>query len=201
MATETRKDGPRSGNRRYRLNVDQFVRSIEVGVFPEGPRLELLGGILVTPAIETLPNDYVVGALGEDLRKLVPAEWLVREQKALTLGRYSRPVPDLAIVRAPRSLYGRRAPTEQETALIVEVGGASYRVDRGLKWRLAASAAIPCYWIANLAGRQIEVYSDPTGRGRSASYRQASTFGPDAKVPLIIEGREFGLLAVREIFL
>jgi Uma2 family endonuclease len=201
MATETKKDEARAVRKLYRLSVPQFLASIQIGVFPHGPRLELLAGLLVAQLSRTDPHDYVVGALGDELRRIVPGGWFVREEKAVTLGRYSRPVPDLAIVKAPRSLYARRAPTEQETALIVEVSESTYRLERGLKWRLYASAGVPCYWIINLHERQIEVYRNPEGKGRAASYRECTAFQPGDEVPVFINGQDVGRVPFREILL
>jgi Uma2 family endonuclease len=197
MATESKQ--PRAGHRLYRLTVPQFLSMIEIGVFPEGPRVELLGGVLIAQTIKTDPHDFAVDLIGEKLRGIVPGDRIVREEKALTLGPYSRATPDLAVVRGPRSLYGGRAPTAEESALIVEVAEPKEALARGLRWRLHASARIPVYWIVNLGDRRIEVYRDPAGRGRSASYRQADTFGPEAEVPVVIDGREVGRLAVAEI--
>ena len=199
MAAETKKD--ESGIRRklYRLNVQQFLRSIEAGVFPQGPRMELLRGIPVAQLIKTDLHDSTVAAFGDALRRTVSGEWSVREEKSLELGRYSRVVPDLAISRGPRAVHARRAPTERETALIVEVSDTSYRLDRGRKWRIYASAGVAWYGIANLAERRVEVYRAPEGRGRSASYREAVNLGPDDDVPVVFDGREVGRLAVRDI--
>ena len=199
MATETTKDEGKARRRLYRLSVDQFLTSIRIGVFPHGPRLELLAGILVAQLTRTDPHDFVVDAIGDELRRIVPGDWSVREEKSLTLGRYSRPTPDLSIVKAPRSLYAQRAPTEKETALVVEVSESTYRLDRGLKWRLYASAGIPFYWVVNLAGRQIEICSNPAGRGRTAAYLQSATFGPDDKVPILIGGLEAGQIVVKDL--
>jgi Uma2 family endonuclease len=201
MATETKKDEVKAFRKLYRLNVEQFLASIKIGVFPHGPRLELLAGLLVAQLSRTDPHDFVVGAVGEELRKIVPSGWFVREEKAVTLGRFSRPIPDLAVVKAPRALYVQRAPTELETALIVEVGESNYRLDRGLKWRLYASAGIPCYWIINLHEPQIEVYRNPEGKGRSASYRDCSTFRPGDEVPLFVDGQDVGRVPFCEILL
>jgi Uma2 family endonuclease len=199
MATETKKDEGKAVRKLYRLSVQQFLASIRIGVFPDGPRLELLAGLLVAQLTRTDSHDFAVGALGDGLRRIVPDGLYVREEKAVTLGRYSRPIPDLAIVISPRSSYAHRSPTEQETALIVEVSESTYRLERGLKWRLYASARIPCYWIVNLDQRQIEVYRNPEGKGRSATYRECTTFRPGDEVPLFIDGREFVRVPFREI--
>src|SRR4051812_26548882 len=103
MATETGTDQARAGRKLYRLTVEQYLRSIEVGVFPAGPRLELLSGIMVAQLIRSVGHDFTTDVIGDALRRAVAEGWVVREEKALDLGRYSRVLPDLVIVRGPRS--------------------------------------------------------------------------------------------------
>jgi Uma2 family endonuclease len=145
------------------------------------------------------PHDYSLGAVAEELRRLTPTDWILREDKSLQLGRYSRPEPDVAIVRGPRRQYHNRTPHARETALVVEVSQSTYNYDRGEKWRAYAAARIPIYWIVNLEKSQIEVYRDPAGRGKNASYRQSEIFGIDHEVPVIIDGQDIGRIVVKEI--
>jgi Uma2 family endonuclease len=199
MATETRKDRAASGNRPYRLNVDQFVRSIEAGVFPPDARVELLDGILVEQMTKFAPHNYTARQLGLLLRGVLPAAWILSEEKSLVLGRYWRPEPDIAIIRGPNSLYRSRDPKASDAGLLIEVAESTYDYDRGEKWRAYAAARIPVYSIINLPDRRVEVYTDPAGRGRSASYRKSSAFGPEDEIPVVIDGAEIGRLAVRDI--
>jgi Uma2 family endonuclease len=199
MATETRKDEPRRGNRRNRLNVDQFVRSIEAGVFPPDARVELLDGNVVQQMTKFAPHNYTARQAGLLLKGLLPATWLISEEKSLVLGRYWRPEPDIAVIRGPNSLYRARDPKAADVGLLIEVAESTYAMDRGEKWRAYAAARIRVYWIINLPQCQIEVYSDPVGRGKSASYREAASFGPDDEIPVVIDGQEVGRLAVRDV--
>jgi len=199
MATDTRPTATERGWKPYLLTVDQFLAMIAANIFPDNANVELLGGILVETMTKGTPHDYTLGAACEELRRMIPGGWLLREDKSLQLGPRSRPEPDIAIVRGPRAQYSRRTPNATETTLVVEVTESSYAYDRGEKWRRYAAARIPIYWIINLARSQVEVYRDPAGRGRSAAYRQAETFGIDATVPVVIDGREVGRVTVRDI--
>ncbi len=183
----------------YRLDVGQFLKMIEAGVFPRDAHVELLGGRLLRMMTKGDPHDSTVDTLGEGLRAIVPAGWIVREDKSLQLNARSRPEPDLAIVRGPRSQFQNRTPQASEAAVVVEVADSSYAYDRGLKWRGYASAGIPAYWIVNLPKRQVEVYTNPTGRGQKASYQDQAIFDVRASVPLIVMGSQVGQVAVRDI--
>jgi hypothetical protein len=83
--------------------------------------------------------------------------------------------------------------------LVVEVAESTYSYDRGEKWRAYAAARIPIYWVVNLDESRIEVYTDPIGRGKKASYRQSAIFGADAEVSVVIDGRDVGRIVVKEI--
>ncbi len=76
---------------------------------------------------------------------------------------------------------------------------ATLRRDRTLKLRIYARASVPVYWIVNLIDRQIEVYTDPTGPAEQPSYGQHRDYGPADDAPLVLDGREVGRVAVREV--
>jgi hypothetical protein len=78
----------------------------------------------------------------------------------------------------------------------VEVADSSLRRDRDLKKRIYARAAIPSYWIVNLADRRIEVYTAPSGPGASPDYAERADYAAEDAVPVVIEGREVGRVAV-----
>jgi Uma2 family endonuclease len=189
----------KSGLVPYRLTVRQFKRMIDARIFSDDERVELLGGVLVDSMTKNDPHNFTVGELGEALRVIVKRERVVREEKSIVLGRYSRPEPDLAIARGPRSRYRVVSPTPLDLELLIDVADTTYAIDRGKKWTQYAASRIPVYWIVNLPERRVEVYSEPSGRGKAASYQSTVMYGPDDKVPVVLQGRELGQLKVREI--
>ena len=202
MATEvttTQDPAKEAGWKPYRLSVRQFLAMIDAGIFPDDARIELLGGFLADQMTKYPPHNFVVGRLGRILGRILPAPWFVGEEKPVKLGRLWYPEPDIAVVRGPDDLFEKRAPQAADLGLLIEVADSSYPLDRGLKWRRYASARIALYWIVNIPDRRVEVYRDPSGRGRSAGYRQANTFGEGDEVPVVIEGQEIGRIAVGQI--
>ncbi len=197
MATETQ--AVPAGVKPYRLSFRQYFAMIGAGVFPDDARVELLGGVLVRKMTRYPPHAYCVLQLATLSRGLVPAPWLVSEEKPVELGRYWCLEPDIAVVRGPSSLFRARFMAVGDLGFLAEVSESSHAQDRGLKWRGYASARVPIYWIVNLPKRQVEVYRDPAGRGRKAAYRSAEVFGVDATVPVVIGGHEVGRVAVRDI--
>jgi len=195
--TETRAD--ESGIVPYRLTVTQFLKMIDAGVFPDGAHVELLGGQLVDKMVKKNPHNYAVAWLGDRLRGWLPKGYFVREEKSYLHGRYDRPEPDLAVVRGDLEDYRHREPRPKDIALLIEVADASYAKDRGAKWWRYASAGIPVYVIVNLKKEQVEVCSDPAGRGESAVYRTITLYGSSDRFPVVVDGREFGRIAVKDL--
>lgn len=198
MATDTQiTTEPRI--RLYRLDVDQLFRMIDAGVFARDNRAELLGGLLVRKMTKYPPHNFTIGRTGNLLRALLPADWAVREEKAALLNRFWRPEPDLAVVRGPDDRYRKADPAPADIALLIEVADSTYRMDRGAKWRQYAACGVAVYWIINLAGRSIEVYSQPSGKGKSAGYGESQVYSIEDALPVWIEGQAIGTLAVKDL--
>jgi Uma2 family endonuclease len=183
----------------HRVTVKEYLKMIVAGVIPHDARVELLDGAVVDQMTKYAPHTFAVSETVEILRRILPVEWVVREEKPLILGRSWRPEPDVAVVRGPKRVYRSRDPEVPDVHLLVEVADSSYATDRGEKWRAYAAARIPIYWIVNLNQARIEVYNDPIGRGKKASYRQATIFGIDDEVPIVVDGQEVGRIAVKDV--
>jgi Uma2 family endonuclease len=196
VATQTTRTA--SGLVPYRLTVRQFLKMIEVNIFPEGHRVELLGGILSMMTTND-PHDFAVDGLADLLNPLLPAGWTLREEKSVQLGRSWRPQPEIAVLKSPRRAFASRAPRPTDIALLVEVADTSYVADSGIKLRRYAHVRVPNYWIVNLERRQVEVYSDPQGRHGKACYRKIELYPEDTDLPVIIEGKDLGRIPVKDI--
>jgi Uma2 family endonuclease len=188
-----------SGAVPYRLTVRQFIKMIDAQVFRDEDHVELLGGLLVDKMTKNDPHDFAIDTLGAILAQALAPGWIARQEKSVVLGRFWRPEPDIAVARGPRDRYRDKAPRPVDLAALIEVADTSYSIDRGAKWRKYAAAKIATYWIVNLPLRQIEVYTAPSGRGKSAGYRDVTIHGEDDEVPLIIEGRELVRIKVRDV--
>jgi Uma2 family endonuclease len=83
--------------------------------------------------------------------------------------------------------------------MVIEVSDATLRRDRGLKKRIYARARIQVYWIINLPENRIEVYTEPIREAEEPDYQRRQDYFPDDEIPVVIEGREVGRLAAREL--
>jgi Uma2 family endonuclease len=183
---------------RARLSVDEYHRTIGAGVFDEDERFELLEGRIVAKRTCNPPHAATIGMTSEALRSRLPAGWHVRVQCAMTTGD-SEPEPDVALVRGIFRDYVGRHPGPADTALVVEVAASSLPEDCELKGRVYARAAIPVYWLVNLADRRIEVFTEPTGPDPSPAYRHRQDYSEGASVPLIVAGLDLGPIAVADL--
>jgi len=182
----------------WRLSVAQYHDMIRAGILTEDDPVELLDGWLVSKMTKNPPHRVATYLLRRALEEVIPQGWHVDSQGAITLAT-SEPEPDAAVVRGEPRAYVDRHPGPKDVALVVEVADASLHRDRGFKRRLYARAAIPVYWIVNLVERVLEVYTDPTGQIDEPDYRQHRDYGPTEEVPLVVEGREVGQIAVSAV--
>lgn len=177
----------------YRLSVPKFDRMAAAGLFGDD-RVELLDGIL-TMRTTGPAHDYAVTRLGELLRDLLPRDrWTVREEKPLLMGRFWKPLPDVAVVRGPALTYAHRTPGRGDLALLVEVADASYARDTGKKLRWYQRCGVPTYWVVDLNRRRVEVREmGPRGLQEFTPYLEGE------EVPLILDGHGLGRVAVGDL--
>lgn len=181
----------------YQFTVEQYHRMIDAGVFEATDRFELVEGRIFTKMTKKPPHDVSLTLTQEELGKPLPEKWMLRIQCAITTGD-SEPEPDIAVVLKPGRRYLRGHPGPGDIGLLVEVADSTLHFDRTNKKRVYARARIPVYWIVNLIDRCVEVYSDPKG-GKSPTYRNAQVFGSGDEVPLIIDGKQVGAIAVADL--
>jgi len=191
------KDAP-PGDRFYRLSVEQYHAIAVLEILTKDDRVELLEGYLVAKMSKHPPHTIAKGLTHDALLALLPAGWFMAiEDPVAAID--SGPEPDLAIIRGTRRDYPDRAPGPRDVALVVEVADASLPRDRSQKKRLHARSGFPTYWLVNLVAGRIEVYTDPTGPIENPDYLRRQDFKPGETIPLLIEGREIGRLAVADL--
>jgi Uma2 family endonuclease len=182
----------------YRLSVDQYEAMVASGVFTKRDRLELIEGVLIAKMTKGPKHSAVAVHLGDLLRSVLPRGWHVRMEQPVRIPERSEPEPDLAVVRGASLDYEDRHPEPAEVALVVEVAESSLARDRNVMGHLYAAAGIPVYWIVNLRGRSrlVEEYTRPT---RTRGYRSRYDYRPGQDLPLKIEGKEVGRIAVADL--
>lgn len=152
------------------LNVDEYHRMIEAGIFDEDEHLELLEGVIVAMAPQSPAHAYCIQWLTRFLVRRLADEYAVRPQLPLTLGERNEPEPDLTVVRADSASKDEHPGT---AVLAIEVSGDSLRKDRRVKASVYARFDIAEYWIVNVEAHVVEVYSDPDAA--NGAYRRTRT--------------------------
>jgi Uma2 family endonuclease len=136
--------------------------------------------VIVATTPSNPPHDTGVTLATHALIRAVAGRATVRPQCSLVAGRWSLPVPDVAVVAGSPRDYSDRHP---ETALlVVEVSDSSLQQDRLTKAAIYARAGIPEYSIVNLRRGVLEVMRDPD-RER-ARHREVRTLGAGDRIEL-----------------
>ncbi len=94
-------------------------------------------------------------------------------------GTHSEPEPDFALIpkaEAARLVRQRKHP--QTADLVIEMANTSLHYDKTVKPCICALARVPLYWVVDLRGELVEVFSEPgpdpelaTGRSYAATRR------------------------------
>jgi hypothetical protein len=150
---------------KHLFTVDDYYRMYEAGIFSEDDRVELIDGEIV----EMSPIGKSHAACVDRLTKLfvqhLGDDAIVRVQGPIRLDNRSEPQPDIALLRARGDFYASGHPGPADVLLVVEVADTTLSYDRDIKARRYARAGIPEYWLVDLTGEAIDVYSEP-GKSR-----------------------------------
>jgi Uma2 family endonuclease len=150
-----------------RISVAEYHRMVEVGILGEDDRVELLEGVLVAMPPMGEPHSWSIQELTHIIVRALPEGYRARPQLPVTLGNYSEPQPDLAVVALRDDDPHTDHP--ESALLVIEVAVSSLRYDRNAKGPVYARWGIPEYWIVDVDGRAVEVHTDPDRVG--ARYR------------------------------
>jgi len=199
MSVDANADWPRQATPPFpvrRFTVEEYQQMADAGILTDD-HVELLEGWITPKMIHNPPHDLAVGLAEEALRDRLTDAWKTRSQSAITTDD-SRPEPDVAVVRGPLRRYTRQQPGPADIALIVEIADTSLARDRG-KCPLYARAGIPAYWIVNLVGRQVEVYTQPNSAADPPGYSRKAVYEPGDDVPLEVAGQQPAAIAVDDL--
>jgi Uma2 family endonuclease len=195
MSTAT-TTGPRVPSPRpHRITVDEYERIIEAGALEDPERVELIDGEMVDKMGKGAQHGFVTKKLLRALDSRLPSGWTWRSEQPVRIPDFDEPEPDVTVVRGTDEDYEYKIPTAADVALLTEVSDSTLSQDRGKKLLAYAKGRIPVYWIVNLVGRQVEVFSRPGKNG----YRSHKTYASGEEVPVTIGGRKLAPIAVDDL--
>lgn len=133
---------------------------VETGILGEDEHVELLEGALVEMSPQGPEHASAISVLADRLREIYVGHARVREEKPLSIGPYSLPEPDIAVVRGKAEAYARKHPVGGECVLVVETAFSSQRIDRR-KGRIYAAGGVEVYWLIDVVARKLELRTAP----------------------------------------
>ncbi len=135
--------------------------------------------------------------VGAELGRMLPAAgYHARAAGPIRiLNRHSEPEPDRCVVRGTIRDDEGRHPGPGDIAIPIVVADSSLANDSALVERALRSRGILVYWIINLVHRQVEVHTDQSPAG----YRSRQVFVAEQSVPVGVEGRTIGQVAVADL--
>ena len=158
------------------LSVEEYDRLVDTGAF-EGERVELLEGVIVERSPQGTRHQGVIIALTRVLPRLVGGRADLAVQGPFTVGRRSKPEPDVALVPPGRYMDAHPA----QAFLIVEVADTSLRKDRVLKPALYAAAGVPEYWVIDVQACTVLRMTEP----QRDTYAHSETLSAKDEVSLV----------------
>jgi len=162
-----------------RIPVDLYHRMLAAGVFDEGPRYELLDGLLVEKMTKSPLHSVVTQLCQQAVSTRLSTTWHVRNQEPVTFDD-SEPEPDLAVVRGRHIDFIDHHPGPGDLAIAIEIAESSLAIDRR-KSMIFARNQVPHFWIVNLPEQCVECFAEPT----ADAYLRRQTFRISDSLPII----------------
>lgn len=155
----------------------EYDRLVELGIFDEDEKIELLRGVLVAMSPQGADHGYVIERLTKLLIDALGDRGRLRPQTPFAASELSEPEPDLAVY--PPAPYVRAHP--DRALLVIEIAYSSLRKDRGIKAEIYAEAEVPEYWIVDLVHGAVEVRTAP----QDGHYGRTVTYGRGERIALV----------------
>jgi len=167
---------------KHLLSRDDYYRMAEVGILAPDARVELINGEIIDMVPIGKSHAGTVDRLNRLLVQEVGTDAIVRVQGPVSLGNYSEPEPDLAVLRPRDDFYttGDTHPTAEDVYLLIEVAISTKHYDRNIKIPLYANHGIPAVVIILPSENEIWSFADPA----NGEYRQSIQLTDFSRVPV-----------------
>lgn len=158
------------------FTVTEYYQIYDAGVFDREERVELIEGQILVMYPRSVAHIWTVVRLSKIFFQ--HDDCIVSIQNPLRLAEHSEPMPDIAALHrnSPRG----RHPSPKYTYIVVEVADVSMEYDLNVKTPLYARAGVPEYWIVDIQGERVEVYTEPSAAGyrNSRFYLRGESLSP-----------------------
>ena len=166
--------------RPQRISVDEFFRIVESGVLGEDARVELIDGEIIDMEPIGIDHGWWVDELTAMFHSSLGDTVAVRTQGALRVDDWNFFLPDITVLKGPRSRYRRRHPTVDDILLVIEVADSSLRKDLNIKRPIYLSHAATEIWVVDVQRSVLHVQRASDG----ASSPEKIALTPSASISL-----------------
>lgn len=141
------------------LTTTDWYKMATVGLMPE-TSTELIEGTVIDRVPIGTTHSGCVNWLTKYLSVHLLDRAVVCVQNPLHLSEFSKPQPDLLILKLRADFYRQAHPQANEVLLLIEVAETS---DTRIKMPLCARYGILEMWLVNLTEACVEIYREPDG--------------------------------------
>lgn len=186
----------------FDLDIEIFARMVEAELIPRDRRVFLLEGRLFEKMTKTKAHGYVGAAVNWAVARRLPDGWSLWPESTIVLDSTNAPLPDFTVIRGSSPLdfaTPERYPGPADVGLVIEISVSSLRSDLTTILELYARAAIPVYWVVDVAGRRVLVHEEPRVAEGRGEYARVEIFRSGDSLPLILDGRETARIPFEEL--
>lgn len=175
-------DDPRLDLQRKSFTVSEVERMLEAGILHDGEPVELLEGELFLTSPQRPEHAAITEIVGRLLEGAMGGGFHARRHSPLLAGPDSLPEPDIAIARGEPRDFLHQHPTGADVVLVIEIALTSHALDRR-KAAIYARAGVPEYWLLDLAGRTLDVRTNPGPEAADYAEQQVLREGDTVTLP------------------
>jgi Putative restriction endonuclease len=185
------------------ITANEFFAMIEAQVFKPDRRLLLWDGRICEKMAKTAAHALTAIEIAETIQRKMPAGWVIWPESPIQLDPQHVPLPDIAVVRGPLSIYrvgGKaRYPTTLDVGLIIEVAVTSLPKDLKERAEKFARALVPVYWVADVQGHRMIEHLGPQILDGVGTYASVKTYGQVDVIDLVLDGKSIVKIAIAEM--
>lgn len=163
------------------ITVENYDKMVEVGIYDENDRIELLNGVILNMGPKNDPHCSATDRAMKHFILSLSDRVIVRNQNPIVIDNLSEPEPDIVLAAPDEMEYSTRTPTPADILLIMEVSDTTVSFDRKVKGAAYAKAGIIQYVLLNLKRRELEDYREPSEDG----YRSKQTYSAEQSFSLV----------------
>lgn len=164
-----------------KISAAEYQQMVEIGIFHEDERIELIEGRIVQMAPKNLKHAIATKRANRCFAKHLGDRVIIGVQDPILLNDFSEPEPDITLLAPPDERYLENHPTPKDIFLVLEIADSSLAYDRGEKGPLFAQDGIIQFCLLNLQSRELEDYREPSPNG----YRSKRTFTEEQSFNLV----------------